>query len=266
MSILLDALKKSEERRQSVGAPDMQSTGGPTAVRRATGRKRMLFALLAVVVVALTWYGWRHYRQPGAAPEPGPAAAPELTAAPGADTPPAQVAVGQEPPAPDAGQRTPVETFAADSTAGPEDGTGPRSEAAATAPKKDQVIQSFTDFEAPAEPAAAAQKAPPKAASTGAAKTAAPQAAAEPSRAARPPATATEPISFWELPQGVRDSLPDLRITVLVFAERPEDRFVLIGGQRRVEGDRFPDGLVLEEIRRGGAVFTYRNYRFLLKG
>jgi general secretion pathway protein B len=87
-----------------------------------------------------------------------------------------------------------------------------------------------------------------------------------PSRPARPPAAATEPITFWELPQGIRDSLPDLRITVLVFAERPEDRFVLIGGQRRVENDQIQDGLLLEEIRREGAVFTYRNYRFLVKG
>jgi general secretion pathway protein B len=265
MSILLDALKKSEERRQSGSAPDVQSTGGPTAVRRATGRKRTLLALLAVVVVALTWYGWRHYRQPGTVPETGSAAVSELTAAPGVGTPRAQAAAEEELPARDAGQRTPVESFAAESASGPEDGTGPGREAAATAPKKDQVIQSFTDFEAPAEPPAAAQQAPPEAASSGAPKTAAPQAAA-PSRPARPPATATEPITFWELPQGVRDSLPDLRITVLVFAERPEDRFVLIGGQRRMEGDRFPDGLVLEEIRREGAVFTYRNYRFLLKG
>jgi general secretion pathway protein B len=265
MSILLDALKKSEERRQAGSAPNMQSTGVPTAVRRATGRKRMLAALLAVVVVTLTWYGWRHYRQPGTAPEPNSAAMPELTAAPGAGTPRAQAAAKEQPPAQNAGQRTPVEAFAADSASGPDDGADSGREPTATAPKKDQVIQSFTDFEAPAEPPAAAQQAPPEAASSGAAKTAAPQAAA-PSRATRPPATATEPITFWELPQGVRDSLPDLRITVLVFAERPEDRFVLIGGQRRVEGDRLADGLVLEEIRRDGAVFTYRNYRFLLKG
>ena len=97
-----------------------------------------------------------------------------------------------------------------------------------------------------------------------------PEPAAEPRRAQAPagsaPASASEPISFWELPQNVRDSLPELRITVLVYAERPEDRFVLIAGQRIVEKDRLDDGVQLAEIRRDGAVFEYRNYRFLVEG
>jgi hypothetical protein len=30
--------------------------------------------------------------------------------------------------------------------------------------------------------------------------------------------------------------------------------------------DELTDGVVLDEIRRDGAVFTYRKYRFLVKG
>ena len=75
-----------------------------------------------------------------------------------------------------------------------------------------------------------------------------------------------EPISYWELPQGVRDTLPEIRISVLVFAEDPGDRFVLSNGQRLVEKDELEGGLVLDEIRRDGAVFRYRKYRFLVKG
>ena len=70
----------------------------------------------------------------------------------------------------------------------------------------------------------------------------------------------------WELPQGIRDSLPELHITVLVYAEDPQDRFVLVCGQRLVEKDSYQDGVILEEIRREGAVFLYRNYRFLVEG
>jgi len=76
----------------------------------------------------------------------------------------------------------------------------------------------------------------------------------------------TEPISYWELPQGIRDNLGEIRITVLVYSEEPGDRFVLSNGQRLVEKDELDGGLVLEEIRRDGAVFLYRNYRFLVKG
>jgi general secretion pathway protein B len=68
------------------------------------------------------------------------------------------------------------------------------------------------------------------------------------------------------LPQGVRDSLPELRISVLVYAEQPQDRFLLVSGQRMVEKDEYEGGVVLDEIRRDGAVFLYRKYRFLVKG
>jgi hypothetical protein len=75
-----------------------------------------------------------------------------------------------------------------------------------------------------------------------------------------------KPISYWELPQGIRDNLPNIKITVLVFSERAQDRFLLANGQRMTEKDELVSGLVLDEIRRDGAVFLYRNYRFLVKG
>jgi general secretion pathway protein B len=75
-----------------------------------------------------------------------------------------------------------------------------------------------------------------------------------------------EPISYWELPQGVRDTFSEIRITVLVYSENASERFVLINGQRLVEKDELQGGIVLDEIRRGGAVFLYRKYRFLVKG
>jgi general secretion pathway protein B len=68
------------------------------------------------------------------------------------------------------------------------------------------------------------------------------------------------------LPQGVRDNLPEIKITVLVYAEEPDDRFVLTNGQRLAEKDELQSGLVLDEIRRDGAIFLYRKYRFLVKG
>ena len=55
-----------------------------------------------------------------------------------------------------------------------------------------------------------------------------------------------------------------MKVSVLVYAERPEDRFILMNGRRYIEGDEPRPGLVLEEIGREGAVFTFQLYRFLV--
>lgn len=266
MSILLDALKKSEERRQRGSAPRIHSPAASPVAKGLGARQWGLLALLAVVIMLAAWFGWRQYRAPDSAPGASSAAAPQPTAAAVAGQAEAVVAAAAEQSEAGGGPRTPVETFAPDSESA--QGGGAKS-ASASMPadlEKTKVNQAFTDFEAAPQPSSAAQQAPLETTSSGAAEAAAPPAVDKPSRAARPPAAANEPITFWELPQGIRDSLPDLRITVLVFAERPKDRFVLIAGQRRVETDRLQEGLVLEEIRRDGAVFTYRNYRFLVEG
>lgn len=262
MSILLDALKKSEEQRQQGSASNTGSPAGSLAAGSSALRKWRAWALLAVTAVIVAWFGWRQYGQPETASVSSSADPSETTAAPVAGQ---ARAVAIEQPVQAAGQRTPVETFAPDGGAGHGEEVVLAAESAPAALEKSQVNQSFTDFEASPGAASSAQQAPLETASSSVAETAAPQ-VKQPPRSTRPPAAATEPITFWELPQGIRDGLPDLRITVLVFAERPADRFVLIGGQRRVENDRLQDDLVLEEIRRDGAVFTYRNYRFLVKG
>lgn len=73
------------------------------------------------------------------------------------------------------------------------------------------------------------------------------------------------PISYWELPDAIRTVVPEIRFSVLVYAGRVEDRFVLINGQRLGEGDSSQPGLVVEEIRREGVVFSYQLYKFLVE-
>ena len=73
------------------------------------------------------------------------------------------------------------------------------------------------------------------------------------------------PISYWELPDAVRADIPEIKFSVLVYALKPADRFVLINGQRLGEGDTAQPGLVLKEIRRDGVVFSYRLYQFLVE-
>ena len=74
-----------------------------------------------------------------------------------------------------------------------------------------------------------------------------------------------EPIGYWELPDSVRNNLPEIKFTVLVYAGNPADRFVLVGGERLREGDRFPPDVLVQEIRRDGVVFKHKLYEFLVK-
>ena len=73
------------------------------------------------------------------------------------------------------------------------------------------------------------------------------------------------PIGYWELPDSIRAEVPEIKFSVLVYAADPEDRFVLINGQRLGEGDSAQPGLEVKEIRREGVVFSYRLYQFLVE-
>jgi len=73
------------------------------------------------------------------------------------------------------------------------------------------------------------------------------------------------PISYWELPDAIREIVPEMKFTVLVYARDPADRFVLIDGQRYRQGERVQPDLFVREIRRKGVVFKYRLYKFLVE-
>jgi general secretion pathway protein B len=275
MSILLDALKKSEEQRQLGKVPGIHSpVEGPPP--DGAGRRRWILWLLVFgSVLIVTWTAWRQFGptdpQPVSAPESVQRAATPSGVAGEADAtdppPPSEIEAHSGAIAPG---RSPVEELpSSDEAVGPETPARPATVLQQGEGQKSQVNKSFTAYETPppgvAEERVAEQHKVPAPATANDIK-------ADPSKKSvtdkqKPSGLrVTEPISFWELPQSVRDGLPDLRITVLVFAERPEDRFLLVGGQRMVEKDEYQPGVVLDEIRRDGAVFLYRNYRFLVKG
>lgn len=253
MSILLDALRRSEEQRRLGEVPDIHSPLASGQADSPGWRRWAVWGAAGAIALAVVWAGWQRFGTGDAAPAAAVESAEVITG--GAET----------------ARRAPAEKPSGDGTNEPA-----AAPAGAAKPRRARVNQSFTEFEAsqqplagqaPVAPPQAAQSAPPAAEAPAVAPPDQPAATPAPRpepRAAEP--RATQPISFWELPQGVRDSLPDLRITVLVYAERPEDRFVLLAGTRMVEKDTLQDGVVLVEIRRDGAVFTYRNYRFLVKG
>ena len=60
------------------------------------------------------------------------------------------------------------------------------------------------------------------------------------------------------------DSLPALHLDMHVFADRPQDRFVMINMHRLGEGDTLPGGVHVDAIRPDGVVLTYQGTQFLL--
>jgi general secretion pathway protein B len=280
MSILLDALKKSEEQRQLGRASGIHSPAGAHSTANEAVRQWVPLTLMAFSAIVMAWIGWQQYRQPEflaksatapvlASPAvPSPAEPPDAATAEPVTATPGQAGLSDgEAPAnqSQAALRSPVESFKVNSKSLQGATVMPPQDLLSAEPPKSRVGQAFADFE-DAPQTAVAQQPAPAAANTPRATSKPPQGEAGRPKAAGIAPHVTEPISFWELPQGVRDSLPEMRITVLVYAESPRDRFLLIGGQRMVEKDEYQEGVVLDEIRRDGAVFLYRKYRFLIKG
>jgi general secretion pathway protein B len=246
MSMLLEALRKSEQRQQARAVPGINS-GMPVYSLEQPHRHRSLVWLVVPLVAAgvalAAWYWWPQAEvlpaPPGlaaAGPDGGQAPAPELIA--NAEVEPAAAARPRPQPA------SPVaslpETNSAQARAAPAKPT-PTSAPNRAARQRGQ----------------AAQEAVPETLAQPASRPAPQPAPAEP----RQP----QPISYWALPEAVRTQLPDMKISVLVFADEPADRFVLMNGQRLVEGAQLQEGLSLEQVRREGVVMQFRKYRFLVK-
>ena len=76
---------------------------------------------------------------------------------------------------------------------------------------------------------------------------------------------AIQPIGYWQLPDSAREVVPIIKYSVLVYNKNPAERFVLVNGERLAEGDSLQPGLEVKEIRRDGVIFSYRLYQFLVE-
>jgi len=202
--------------------------------------------LLIAALFVSGWFVWHQYRLPAGSYQPPVTLADDRARA--ITTPVA----GEEEtsgPIPGGQQRTPVESYqqAASGSSQPEPG-----ERRAGEPGSAGIDGNATGKQ-PAtvkQPATGKKPAPVK-----------PGAVARKKEIPHQPA----PISYWELPDAIRADIPEISFSVLVYANDPGDRFVLINGQRLGEGDSSQPGLVVEEIQREGVVFSYRIYRFLVE-
>jgi len=270
MSILLEALRKSEKKQRPHETPTIHSdvqSGPSTASLQVVPLSLMLIAALLLT----GWFVWKQYRAPAGSHQP-------LVTLPAENvqkaTGPVAADRGAAKPATPAGtrqKRTPVESYE------PPAQSEPATEMAHTPPASGQqpdagatkgqsaaatVATLPTDVRrtvaaSPRDETAAGSKTAVSA-DSGAGLNAA--TAEEPFHAGEP-----EPIGYWELPDSIRADVPEIKFSVLVYAASPSDRFVLVNGQRLGEGDSLKPGLVVKEIRRDGVVFSYRLYQFLVE-
>lgn len=277
MSILLEALRKSEKSQRAHEVPTIHADDEVATASEslATGPLAML---LVLALFMSGWFVWHQYQAPASSVQPTVAATPQ----PAPDT--AQPALGSQSavadtPTPvvatqDAVANTPPATLGSEpSDSIVKDGspivTPPVTNNAGTARMKpSQTVadpstgKQRTPMESYKAPARSAPKTKP-------ADTERVAVTPPPTKTAvTPPEPRPEiprPIGYWELPDSVRANVPEIRFSVLVYATNPADRFVLVDGQRLLEGDSAGPDLVVKEIRRDGVIFSYRLYQFLVE-
>ena len=263
MSLILEALKKSERQRQIGTAPTLAT---PPMSRK---RKRSLLPWLVAAIAVAAVAGWWLSRNdtPDSAPPsdiqnplPAPAAAPVAATATKPEVPMTTVApppaVNIEPnvaPAPvlvspEKQMAEAAAAIAAAAPPAPAPAPSAQPPAVTTAPAPAVVVPATPPAgeNTPVPPPVVAPATPP------------PSAAAIPS----PSSTASLPL-LWELPYEKRKDIPALVMSLQVYALDPAQRFAIINEERHVEGDDLGDGLKLQEITPDGLIVEYGGERFL---
>ena len=247
MSYILDALRRADADRQRGGVPGLHDhTGAPGALTGAPGQppalagRRLLWwvtgaAGLLLALGAAWWLGR------GAAMQAPDAAAVQGAPVVLATTP------ALAPPAPTAQAPSAVAPVPAPVTA-----PQPPPLVAVVQPPQAPVAVPPRAPTAPLAPTAAPvqRPAPPAAPLATPADRRAPAArpAADVAAAAAP--AASDPVRAWaSLPESVRVQLPPLAWSGAVYAERADQRLVVVNGQVAREGDTLAPGVQLLQIR-----------------
>ncbi len=282
MSILLEALRKSEKNQRSHEVPTIhaEDQSGSASDPLKTGP---LALLLVAALFTSGWFVWHQYRSPVAATQPStgkvqPSVADKQTTTISTQ----QAAAGNQPPA--TSKQAPVaktvDTPRAVTT--PPASKTKASQLKAPVKLSDKTARKQrTPMESYKQPTSRIAKAnkttterpTSKRPETQVADAGNSQSTSTTTTADKPTAVAGQkprplepaPLSYWDLPDAVRANVPEIKFSVLVYANNPADRFVLINGQRLAEGDSPQSNLVVKEIRRDGVIFSYRLYQFLVE-
>jgi general secretion pathway protein B len=274
MSLILEALKKSEAERRLGRAPGLLDSA-PTRHRHS--RLRPLHGLIGLglllgVAALAYWSGQREVAPP--APSARPSAADSALQPPGGAADTAARSVASEPsrseplqpapalasPAPAATAR-PVASVAAPLPPPP---AAPEPEAN----QRESRAQSVQPLAAarPPPPAAAETKAADIAELAGAVGSATESEIADATVTHAPPAPPPQRLpTVSSLSADLRGQLPPLKISMHVYTDDPDSRVLIVDGRRLKQGDTINERLLLREIRRDGGVLEYDGRRLLLE-
>jgi general secretion pathway protein B len=222
MSLILEALRKSEAERRRGEAPDLRVELPPVAAPRPRALPAWVWAAgLALVLLGALAVWWP--RGSDADGDLGGEVVSEPVTEGAGDpvTAPSAPDRADLPRAASAGQAFPrVERITPAPPALPSPAPAPQADAL-PAPRPVLV---------PAPPAGAARDVPERAAAAAA--------PALPERATATPSAAGDIPRIAELSSGQRERLPAMKLSMHMWNEDPARRFVVIDGQRRIEGDR----------------------------
>lgn len=263
MSLILEALRKSEAERRLGRAPDLLAAMPVLHAPAPRSRWPMRIAGICVVIAAIAMGWWWMRAMPNAQQES--ASAPSLRSASHRDTgigttrdaannaPHASIAMRKSQP--------PVITLPVTSAPHP---IAPIT----AAPAHQSVVAAPKPATMPAPIQASRDAAPPKLAVEvpvpAQSNIAITSATPTPAPATAPPADEPALLSLAELSASERIGLPTLKVSMYVYAEDPAQRFMIVDGQHVGEGARLADGVTLVRIRRDGAEIDAHGRRLLL--
>lgn len=244
MSIILDALRKSERERQSGQVPGMSAVVSETALARPRWISWIVGILALVNVAGVAYWLYRGDLSPVQKPsqtqreadkaavshnEPvtqAPSLAPSLQA-PVADTRPPMAPVEVMP--------IPAPILQPPATSMPEHLMPPANPTRAASDNDDSVDRELEAEEGAKNEALSLQA----------------------------PVGAGLPM-INDMPEAFRSRIPSFRITMFAYSENPQDRFVIINMKKLVAGDVLPGGVLLIEIRAENLVGELDGQKFLI--
>ncbi len=244
MSLILDALRKSEAERQRGKAPGLfASTPG---IEREIFPRMKLWPVLVflALLLASAWVIWRGESRRAQGEQAATAGAPSTDA--GIEVPAAAAGIDDA----IADSTRPIQRTPSDASSSPTTMT--------TDPARAQAMPLPTS---PTSPALIASQPAPATIfpASPASPTPLPPA---PDEVAQTPAAESLP-TVAILDSGTRASLPPLKLSMHVFGQDPAKRFAIIDGKRVAAGSLLGNGVV-EEISRDGVVINVNGQRLLV--
>lgn len=245
MSIILDALKKSERERQAGQVPGISEVVSETDLTRP--RRWMPWVIGFLGLVNVGGIGYWLYRDHASKPP----------------TPPQSATVSADPVVPQNETLT-QPTVSSLQAQGPAVDSRPPVEPVQVMPPPEPILQrpaiampdhlmppanprplpkedeDPVDAELEAEGTARSELLPPKT-----------------------PVGSGLPM-IGDMPEAFRSRIPSFRITMFAYSENPQDRFVIVNMKKLVAGDVLPGGVLLIEIRAENLVGELDGQKFLI--